>query len=719
MVRELERVKQWVTACNQGHANHCLPTPIAERAPHTIPQWVIDCKNGCIVPGKSCSRYLALSYRWGAPGGFVLTGENVSAVQEHHFLDQLPNNALPVVLLEAMDLVGGLGERYLWVDRLCITQDHTVDADSDVHAMDEIYAGAYLTIVAAGIDRLCGCSFHPGQLSSWEERRIAADEPTKQRISRVLHTRHTGNRWPQAAPLAQRESRPALPQTSGTTPRDIIKEHYVKLLASDWARRGWTFQEQILSRRCVVFLDDRLFWDCQCSFWDERTLTPESDSVSGNFTELARSIADSPIPDFPLYLELVCLYNNRDLTYADDGLSAMAGVLRHFSRSYPGGLVSGLPRLFLDASLLWQPVTIATRRVPELPSWSWCGWQCSVDPRSLRPGLEGYKQSGVVWKVRNLVHWSVLSRDCSDSRIIQEPLLLEGCKTVCADDPRTIPSGWAPTETGDNKVVFTHLRDPHRGQYSLPIPVGPVGPEPQENGVQNLWPYISGTTTSAMFTTNALYTPAWEEGLLVSCAVVKASVFDLPDMPAGAANDDICRVVSLVDSSGKYAGAVRLMEDRSIPLGQNIELVAVSTGSAERQGWYCFQDQFEEAVLWSGGHVFRDAAHPKRVNFERRTLAETKVREEDYKGSAGKTLQSLRDFWKARRARQKVLFEAWSSTPEAVFYDDLQKKEAVYEFYNVIWVEKSNGIRLRRGAGRVVKAAWEGNCGKPSKVIIG
>jgi hypothetical protein len=34
-------------------------------------------------------------------------------------------------------------------------------------------------------------------------------------------------------------------------------------------------------------------------------------------------------------------------------------------------------------------------------------------------------------------------------------------------------------------------------------------------------------------------------------------------------------------------------------------------------------------------------------------------------------------------------------------------QEGLYEFYNVMWVERNNGIVYRKALGRVVKATWE------------
>jgi len=42
-----------------------------------------------------------------------------------------------------------------------------------------------------------------------------------------------------------------------------------------------------------------------------------------------------------------------------------------------------------------------------------------------------------------------------------------------------------------------------------------------------------------------------------------------------------------------------------------------------------------------------------------------------------------------------------------------------YHFYNVLWVERKQGIAYRRAAGRVPKAIWDANCTPLTKIILG
>jgi len=48
-----------------------------------------------------------------------------------------------------MDLVSAIGERYLWVDSLCLIQDDPADMKNGIDHMDLVYEGAIMTIIAA------------------------------------------------------------------------------------------------------------------------------------------------------------------------------------------------------------------------------------------------------------------------------------------------------------------------------------------------------------------------------------------------------------------------------------------------------------------------------------------------------------------------------------------------------------------------------------------
>ncbi|KAF2994043.1 hypothetical protein E8E13_000773 [Curvularia kusanoi] len=209
----MRTIKEWIDACNKSHADACVPVPVSERPPHEIPTWVIDTIQHCLVPGSSVDRYVALSYVWpdnkGSPDdhldgkheSLMLTERNLSEFQHPgHLSSNNSLNALPHIIKYAIGFTTHLGERYLWVDRLCVLQNNGLGCDDEVMRMDKIYGGAYLTFVAAAPDNM----FSKGSSLEWPYR------------DRTV-------RW--------------------KTP---IATLYLDLKSSKYSTRGWTYQEQIL-----------------------------------------------------------------------------------------------------------------------------------------------------------------------------------------------------------------------------------------------------------------------------------------------------------------------------------------------------------------------------------------------------------------------------------------------------------------------------------------
>lgn len=154
------QIRQWIDVCNSSHGDICVPKPISQQPPDDVPQWLIDTHDQCIVPGVSANHYLALSYTWPetrdsstpAPRSLLLDAASVADLQTPGcFSSSAILELLPGVIRHAMSVTAVLGERYLWVDRLCIVQNDAGTLDQ-VTRMDKIYAGAYLTIIAAAPD---------------------------------------------------------------------------------------------------------------------------------------------------------------------------------------------------------------------------------------------------------------------------------------------------------------------------------------------------------------------------------------------------------------------------------------------------------------------------------------------------------------------------------------------------------------------------------------
>ncbi|KAK2689278.1 hypothetical protein QWA68_011390 [Fusarium oxysporum] len=224
---------------------------------------------------------------------------------------------LPAVIQHAIELTDNTGERYLWVGRLCIVQDGP-QKQFECMRMDEIYSGAYVTIVAAAEGGL----FRNYSKSS------------KRSLNKTSHKYKMSH-----------DAR-------------IIRYHQ-ELVLSRWSNREWTYKEYIISKRAVFFLKTSMFWQCECAVWDTASLRPNKNdeatnsNITSNWSLLRRLDTLNP-PDFGIYTDLLSPYNGRGLSFQEDGLTACLGILNRLVPAFPDGIIFGLPRHHLDYELLWK-----------------------------------------------------------------------------------------------------------------------------------------------------------------------------------------------------------------------------------------------------------------------------------------------------------------------------------------------------------------------------
>jgi hypothetical protein len=379
----IECIKEWLDSCQDQHSNTCSSKPALSHTSGArkvdCPQWVIDVDRQCIVPGYAAPEYLALSYTWQRDAEVGKSDESLQLQCKNVDILQRPDafrehqEKLPKVILDAMGLTATLGMRYIWVDRLCIVQD-SKQKNAEIARMDQVYSNAFATIVAAA-----SCGIYQDASETMYD--------FKYREYGMINWSKVG--------------KADLPSVRTTA-------HYEHLYKSRWAKRAWTYQEFILSKRVIFCLDGSIFWQCENTVWDLTHLRPQDGHKVSPMT-IAMPILGTPqlIPSrigFELYVDLVCPYNGRELSYEEDGLYAFSGVLNRISTQFPDGFLFGLPRAYLDYALLWQPIhgcyttlkyqgespidgwperpSLSIRR-STLPSWAWCGWQCYIDPRSL------------------------------------------------------------------------------------------------------------------------------------------------------------------------------------------------------------------------------------------------------------------------------------------------------------------------------------------------
>ena len=473
-----EIICSWLRVCDQNHGDKCKGNQIAE-ARHP-PRWVIDVKDRCLIRGTTSIDYFALSYVWGNAVSTETLKSNIATFRKLRGLAR-PSVKLPKVVHDAMRLVESLGHRYLWVDRLCIVQNSGSQKEEDLNHMAEIYAGAYATIIAAqGKDANHGLSGLPGSQSPRKYSQsympldnlavetstcFEEDPPDSNSALNSIDEPETHNstqtttnidkidpaifnkilslsefipepsQSPDASDIGSVEINVSHSTQSNTAKSidnvndrpdmdPILEQQSRFLMASKWFTRGWTFQEHMFSRRRIVFQNNTVNWECHHTAWHEsQGVIPLNPQRLAWMPEQQLDFDENSWPDLHRYSRLIALYNRRQLTYEEDVLDAFAGAISTLAKPYQGDFISGLPEMFFDCALLWQPHRQLKRRVASknapaacLPSWSWIGWQGNLNSESWRSGYnymrknpdEFYEQNESVWQKTSWQTYSVV-----------------------------------------------------------------------------------------------------------------------------------------------------------------------------------------------------------------------------------------------------------------------------------------------------------------------
>ncbi|KAK0123845.1 hypothetical protein ONS95_008839 [Cadophora gregata] len=299
---------------------------------------IIDLENMSIVPAPESCRYCALSYVWGkvTENWLTLTRENNISLSKKNALAGAP---LAQTVKDAMQLCVELGERYLWVDSLCIVQNDPTFQKQQIDIMDTIYASATFTVVAAaGNHANAGL---PG-ISTWQ-RSAERQTTTIQDI-----------------------------EVSNTIP--VLKD---TVETSVWNSRGWTYQEHMFSRRCVFLTDAQAYYACNQGVQNERPDRLVAENWSINRYKSSRRSQDF----IDAYKTNVADYSLRSLTSQADILRAFQGVLNDMSKTFLQIFHYGLPLDNLADALLWQPAHKSIRRDAPgvaMPSWSWASMNGAI-----------------------------------------------------------------------------------------------------------------------------------------------------------------------------------------------------------------------------------------------------------------------------------------------------------------------------------------------------
>jgi hypothetical protein len=129
-----------------------------------------------LVDGNEvCQKYMTMSHCLGVlPEDSLTTKSNLSYRQS-----SISFKELTPTFRDAVQITSRLGNRYLWIDAICIIQGSTEDWAAESMTMGDIYRNSFLTIAASkGGDSFGGC-FNQESTSSDRLQRPNTSQPSR------------------------------------------------------------------------------------------------------------------------------------------------------------------------------------------------------------------------------------------------------------------------------------------------------------------------------------------------------------------------------------------------------------------------------------------------------------------------------------------------------------------------------------------------------------
>lgn len=141
-------VNKWLHICNSDHLDTCSSPAVDSTDPKLASFRLIDVHRLCIVDGSISFPYVALSYVWGQAAALRLTTQNRADLMALNGLRAYWDQ-LPLTIQDAIQLVLSIGQKYVWVDSLCLVQNDPEDMMTGIQMMNTIYQQSALTLIAA------------------------------------------------------------------------------------------------------------------------------------------------------------------------------------------------------------------------------------------------------------------------------------------------------------------------------------------------------------------------------------------------------------------------------------------------------------------------------------------------------------------------------------------------------------------------------------------
>jgi len=466
---DLDILKEWVGTCTHDHGEACEDSPYAAGLNLQRPSYLIDAVEGRLVDTSSITdkslHYVALRHPRGNHDNYqsypFVSTENIAQLQEPGALLS-PRFAadMPATFRDAIELVRLLDYRYLWIPTLCIIQDD-LKSQAETAKVGDILVGAVFSITQffdidstqgiRGIKELTNPQPRSlvQQLQPWGEDTLV---PVSQHIAEQRR-------------IAKAQGR------------------FVGQSGGPWI---WTLQGAFLPRRQLLFGSNSVQWCCptcyimevtagHCNKNYDRLRSPESvrlDPVAldgQNAPHLYHWTDTFSLPWFSMdhYFRALFELTALDSSPGGDTLDAAAGLISRLGLHSQGSFLCGMPEELLDHALLFgmgrpeglrgtQQRDAGPALQPNLPwpSWSWAGWsgQVLIDPTLKGSYLSDY---GPEADIISTVEWYASDSPSPDAsrRRLETRLWNDAKQRFQHSNLEPIPAGWTRQHLDPGSII--------------------------------------------------------------------------------------------------------------------------------------------------------------------------------------------------------------------------------------------------------------------------
>ncbi|KAI0166556.1 heterokaryon incompatibility protein-domain-containing protein [Xylariaceae sp. FL1272] len=468
---DFDAIRKWHTRCRLNHPRCRITLSGSEEfnaEKVLLPSRCIEIEseNGQIPKytlretGGREGKYIALSHRWGNDTELVKTlrvnydcrlGKCTKASCQNC---QTPFET--TLFTHTYEIATKLGIKFVWIDSLCIIQDDLDDWDQESAKMADYYQHAWLTVAATRTTN------EGGLFGEIETKNIA-------RVSRLPYRDKSGTQ----------KGHFYVQCTGG---KAISRDYKTAVSRSELLRRGWVYQEWLLSRRVLAFADYGLFVMCQTgnpqslAGDDVRFILDEEDDIDDKV-----DVKDQPDKSFKnsnraklstvedivtSWRDVVQEYSRLQLTkLSEDRLVALSGIASEWlpdgravqawkqqpQRDNTRNQIEYICGLWFPEArdLMWEQYELGPRvRTKGIPSWSWASMGTKVpNPK----GGEDIPSKGLE------VHWNKYHSCRLSSVCVLEKFLRVPVDTISLHPQFDAMKGYKPTNVYGNDGRFAVL----------------------------------------------------------------------------------------------------------------------------------------------------------------------------------------------------------------------------------------------------------------------